>query len=66
MAHQYVPGVSKELIKHLRESRRDWQDKLPDADWEMAQIQRAIGANEVLRYLEELHERQMGLISEHE
>jgi len=60
----YIPTISPQLIKHLRENRRDWQDKVPEASWSIDQIQRAIGANEVLQYLEELLDRQMGTFND--
>lgn len=55
MSREHIPTVSPFLIKHLRE-RREWQDRLPDPDWDRDQIQRAIGANEVIQHLIRLEE----------
>lgn len=66
MAHEHVPQVSQELIKHLRSDRREWQNTVPEKDWDMHQIQRAIGANEVILYLEELLARQMGVLTDYD
>ena len=62
--NEYVPAVSAQLIKHLRSERADWRDAMPEANWSHDQIQRAIGANEVIRHLEDLLNRQMGLVSD--
>lgn len=62
--NEYVPAVSDQLIKYLRKERADWRDAMPEANWSHDQIQRAIGANEVIRHLEELFDRQMGLVSD--
>ncbi len=54
-----LPHVDEALIKHLRE-RREWMDKTPDPSWDDTLIQRNIGANAVLLYLEQLLEEQRG------
>lgn len=62
--NDYVPAVSDQLIKYLRKERSGWRDAMPEANWSHDQIQRAIGANEVISHLEELFDRQMGLVSD--
>lgn len=64
MPSERIPHVTPQLIQHLRDGRREWQNILPDQDWTMDQVQRAIGANEVISHLEELLARQMGVISD--
>ncbi len=62
----YIPAVSPQLIAHLRKNRREWRNEMPPANWSHDQIQRAIGANEVLLHLEELLAKQMGTFDEDE
>lgn len=52
MAYEHIPQVSPFLINYLRKSRREWQNALPEKDWDQRQIDRAIGANEVIAHLE--------------
>ncbi|WP_159953214.1 hypothetical protein [Rhizobium sp. 18065] len=62
--NEYVPTVTPQLINHLRNDRKDWRNAMPEANWTHDQIQRAIGANEVILHLEELLNRQSGLVSD--
>ncbi len=56
MAYEHTPAVSPFLIQHLRRNRREWQNILPEPSWDQRQIDRAIGANEVIQHLEDILE----------
>ncbi|MGZ2448508.1 hypothetical protein ACVIRO_001262 [Rhizobium ruizarguesonis] len=58
-APEQKPMVSQALIDDIR-NRREWQNRCPDPSWDQRAIDRNIGANDVVTYLEELYAQQAG------